>query len=156
MADPQSPLFGLDPSELSKSRPGPLLIRFAFGAAISVVAGLAGKAFGSEIGGALLAFPAILPAALTLVEKDEGHGSAVHDIGGAVFGGIGLIAFAAVGAVLLGTVNAPLALLGAMVAWVVVSLSLYVVRATETLPLPGPVAGRSPGLVQLEERHNAG
>ena len=42
-------------------------MRFLFGAGISLVAGLAGMAFGSKIGGVLLGFPAILPASLTLI-----------------------------------------------------------------------------------------
>lgn len=49
------------------------------------------------------AFPAILPATLTLLEHDDGNPAAVHDFGGTVFGAVGLIAFALVAAMIFGT-----------------------------------------------------
>jgi hypothetical protein len=135
------PLFGLDLAELRTVNPAELLMRFAFGAATSVVAGLAGSLVGTVAGGLLLAFPAVLPAAATLVEQREGNDAAVHDVGGATFGAVGLIAFAAVSTTLFPRTSAPLALLAALAAWIVVSLTLYVLRATGVLPTPAPLLG---------------
>jgi hypothetical protein len=61
---PGEPLAGVDLSKLSKDRPKDLTVRFAFGAAISLVAALISLAFGATAGGMFLAFPAILPASL--------------------------------------------------------------------------------------------
>jgi hypothetical protein len=70
------PLFGLDLGQLRHMSAKDLLVRFAFGAAISIVAGIGGNIFGYVIGGLLLAFPAILPATLTLLEHREGNAAA--------------------------------------------------------------------------------
>jgi uncharacterized membrane protein (GlpM family) len=48
-----------------------LLIRFLFGGAITLIAGLLAKHYGPVFGGLFLAFPAIFPATATLVEKHE-------------------------------------------------------------------------------------
>ena len=48
------------------------------------------------------AFPAILPATLTLLEQKHGTEDAVHDTRGAVLGAIGLVPFAVVAAVCFG------------------------------------------------------
>ncbi len=141
---PGEPLFGLDLGELRKVQPKQMAVRFAFGAAISVIAGLGGVAFGSTVGGLLLAFPAILPAALTLIERADGNDAAVHDVGGAVLGGAGLIAFAVVAFGILGSIPAPGALLLALAAWTIVGVGLYVLRATDLLPLPASIRGRRP------------
>jgi hypothetical protein len=86
--------------------------------------------FGLRGGGIFLAFPAILPASLTLIEKKEDTDRAVGDIKGAVLGSAGLLLFAAVvhfGIARLGV----LALAAAVAAWLLVSLSLYLlVRRT--------------------------
>ena len=44
-------------------------IRFIFGGLITVAAGIIAKQFGPSIGGLFLAFPAIFPASLSLVDK---------------------------------------------------------------------------------------
>jgi hypothetical protein len=138
-------LFGVDLGELRSVKPHEMLLRFGFGAAISVIAGLGGAELGTLVGGLLLAFPAILPAALTLIERDDGNRAAVHDVGGAIFGGAGLIAFGAVAYLTLGRIASGSALCAALAAWAVVSLGLYVLRATGHLPLPASIAGRQPG-----------
>jgi uncharacterized membrane protein len=71
-----------------------------------------------------LAFPAILPATLTLVEKKEGTRRADKNAGGAVLGGVALIIFAALTFLLLNT-DAPLALAVAVVGWSVTAMTLY-------------------------------
>jgi len=91
-------------------------IRFAFGGAITVIAGVVAHAFGPFIGGLFLAFPAILPASLTLVKKHDGRHAEVEDARGATLAAFGLAAFA----IALPTIeNLPcwLALLVAVVAW---------------------------------------
>lgn len=70
-------------------------IRFGFGAAISVVAAIVSLLLGPVAGGVFLAFPAILPATLTLLERDKGPVAAVADARGATIGALGLIVFAA-------------------------------------------------------------
>ncbi|MHB1534621.1 MAG: DUF3147 family protein [Acidimicrobiales bacterium] len=138
------PLFALDLSQLRDAKLRDLGIRFAFGAAISVIAGLGGILLGTAVGGLLLAFPAILPATLTLIESEDSKAAAVHDVGGAVLGGVGLVAFAAVAAATFGRLPAWTVLAAALVAWTVVSLALYVLRATERVPLPPSIRGRTP------------
>jgi hypothetical protein len=46
-----------------------LVVRFAFGATISVVAGLIGVLAGKAAGGVMLAAPTVLPATLTIIER---------------------------------------------------------------------------------------
>lgn len=139
MSEPAPGLFGLDLGELRHVQGSSLALRFAFGAAISVVAGLGGMSLGHVVGGMLLAFPAIAPATLTLIERDQGNAAAVHDVGGAVFGGVGLVGFAFVGTELFGTIPAPGVLLACLGAWTVVSVFLYVLRAENRLVLPGTI-----------------
>ncbi len=102
------------------------LTRFAFGAGIATAAAVAGTIFGAKIGGLLLAFPAILPASLTLIERKEGRGEAAVDAIAAILGSIALIAFALVAAIGLTRFNLPTALGLAAATWVVVAGSLYV------------------------------
>ena len=72
------------PSEITSRKPTDYLVRFVFGAAISLVAGLIGMKLGPTVGGVLLGFPAILPASLTLIEKKEGKEEASIDSLGAI------------------------------------------------------------------------
>jgi hypothetical protein len=121
---------GFDWSKLGKVKPGDLAIRFVFGALVALVAGIVGTVAGPRAGGLFLAFPAILPASLTLIEKKEGLPKAWSDAGGGVIGALGMAAFAST-AMLLLTWNPALALLLAMLAWIVVSTGLYfVLRVT--------------------------
>lgn len=145
------PLFGLDLSELRRVRRRDLLIRFAFGAAISVVAGIGASTLGAVVGGLLLAFPSVLPASVTLVEEKDGKGAAVHEVGGAVLGAVGLTAFAVVAFLLLSGGAAAWALPAALAAWAVVSCALYVLRAIGVIPSAAPPAApqRPPASQQL-------
>jgi hypothetical protein len=114
-----------NPDELGAHRLRDYVIRFCFGAGITLVAGLIGMKFGPKLGGVFLAFPAILPASLTLIEQKEGRERAAIDSIGAVLGAIAMIAFAVVvslSVVKLGTVVA----LGiALVIWLMVAVALY-------------------------------
>jgi hypothetical protein len=115
---------GFDWSKLRKTHPPELVIRFLFGAAIALVAAIAGQVFGPKVGGLFLAFPAILPATLTLIEKKEGTAKAWADASGGALGAVGLAAFAFVTLRLMAT-KPVLALLIALVAWLAVSAGLY-------------------------------
>jgi hypothetical protein len=55
------------------------------------------------------------------------------------------VAFAVTGFVALRAIPAPAALIGAFSVWGVVAVGLYVLRATDVLPLPTSIAGRRPG-----------
>jgi Protein of unknown function (DUF3147) len=106
-----------------------LAIRFALGAAISVVAGILGNVFGHRFGGAFLAFPAILPASLTLVQEEEGTRRAGRNAIGAVLGAVGMVAFALVGEASFGRMPAFLALALALLGWIVAATALYALLA---------------------------
>jgi len=85
-------------------------IRFLFGGLITATAGLIADRWGPAIGGLFLAFPAMLPASATLVEKHErqkkalvglhgaerGREAAALDAAGAAIGCIGLAGFAVI------------------------------------------------------------
>ena len=121
--DDQEPV-GFDWSKIREVKPGELGIRFAFGIIVALVAGVLGMAVGPKFGGLFLAFPAILPASLTLIEKKEGMTKAWADASGGLLGALGMTAFALT-AVLLLRWNPVIGLLLALVAWAVVSVGLY-------------------------------
>lgn len=123
-------LASIDLSGLKKVKPRDLAIRFAFGATIAVIAGIASLTLGSAAAGPLLAFPAILPATLTLMEKEDGESKTIHDLQGSVLGAVGMCAFAVVAWVLLGRLPLLIALLIALVAWAVTSGGLYLIWAS--------------------------
>ena len=82
-------------------------LRFLLGGVITASAGAIAMKFGPVVGGLLLAFPAILPASLTLVEKHEnertlaygtsggrrGRQAAAADAAGAALGSVGMVVF---------------------------------------------------------------
>ena len=115
---------GFDWSKLRSAKPGELGIRFAFGAIVALVAGIVAAAAGPKVGGLFLAFPAILPASLTLIEKKEGTTKAWADASGGVLGAVGMAAFALT-ALLLLRWSPVVALLLALLAWCVVSVGLH-------------------------------
>jgi PncC family amidohydrolase len=116
---------GADPGKLARLPLRDLGVRFAFGAGISIAAGVVGLALGQRAGGVLLAFPAILPAALTLIEKREGTSEAVADVRGAVIGACALVLFAVTVVALAGRMPTALALAVAAVGWATTALALY-------------------------------
>jgi hypothetical protein len=130
-------LVGVDLNKLRSIRPRELAMRFAFGAAISVIAALIGLAFNQTVGGMFLAFPAILPATVTLIEKKEGTKEATMDVEGAVAGAAGLIAFALVCIYGLRRDSAAPVLLLAFCAWAAVALIVYL-----AVQVPRRAAGR--------------
>lgn len=135
-------MIELDPSSLRQTKWHEYAIRFLFGGAITVVAGLIAQQCGPELGGLFLAFPAIFPAAATLAQKHEvqkkhkkglsgkqrGISAAGTEAAGAALGSIGLVAFAFLFRMLVNRISLwivfPLALLG----WVVTSALVWFAR----------------------------
>ena len=114
-------------------------VRFVFGGLITIIAAMLAKTYGPTVGGLFLAFPAIFPASITLVEKheeekkkaaglnggDRARMVAAVDAAGAAMGSIGLAAFALTASLLLSVVGTPLALVAATILWVMVSLAVW-------------------------------
>ena len=123
------PLFGVDVKALREIRPRALALRFAFGAGVSVVAGLVGVVAGQRAGGVMLAPPAALSATLTIIEREEGRRPAVTEVQGAVIGALALVGFAVVAAVSLARMSVPASLLAALAAWVVIGFGGYLIQS---------------------------
>lgn len=117
-------------------------IRFVFGGLVTALAGAIGKKWGPAVGGLFLAFPAILPASATLLEKHQrerkqrrgmagakrGIDAAGADAAGAAIGSIGLLAFAAICWRLLPRYPAGVVLAGATLAWALIGGTLWILR----------------------------
>jgi hypothetical protein len=117
-------------------------LRFLFGGIITVVTGVLASRYGPMFGGLFLAFPAIFPASATLVEKHErekkqradiaktirGREAAELDARGAAIGSIGLIGFAFAAWKLVPIWNGALALLAALVVWMILSILMWHLR----------------------------
>lgn len=121
---------GIDPGEVGTHRVQDYLIRFCFGAGISLVAGVIGMKFGPVLAGVWLGFPAILPASLTLIEKKEGKEAASVDSIGAILGAIAMIAFAIVVSLAATRWGVVPGLVAALAVWLVVAVGLYGLVAT--------------------------
>lgn len=119
----------VDLSKLAQVKLKEYAARFVLGALVSIVAALIAKGAGPRFGGMFLAFPAILPASLTLVQAEEGTRKADRDAIGAVLGGLGLAVFAGVAEKALFSLPAIVALLIALASWLVSSVALYVLLA---------------------------
>jgi hypothetical protein len=104
------------------------LIRFAAGAAASLVAALVSELGSSRLAGPLLALPAILIASLTLIADADGLRTAIDDARGAVLGAVGLVAFAVLTWRLLTHLPTWLVLLLATIGWAVVAVLLYIAQ----------------------------
>jgi Protein of unknown function (DUF3147) len=115
----------IDPAKCREVRAGELAIRFGFGFVVSVLAGVVTLVAGNHVGGLFLAFPAILPASLTLIGAKEGDDQAELDAAGAVIGAVGMIGFALTAFFLFGAENAVAAEAAALLCWVAVSTGFY-------------------------------
>jgi len=118
----------LAPAQLKQTRAWEHAVRFAFGGAITATTGLIAHRWGPAVAGLFLAFPAILPASLTLVTQHDGRACAIDDARGARLGTAGLAAFATVVAGVAGHLAPLLVLTLASLAWLAVALSLWAVR----------------------------
>ncbi|HEV2425748.1 MAG TPA: hypothetical protein VGZ29_13045 [Terriglobia bacterium] len=100
-------LVHADLSALRRTRWHEYLVRFLFGGAITAATGWVGHEWGPGVAGLFLAFPAIFPAAATLIEAHEkrrkhdlglrgtrrGREAAALDASGAARGSSGLLVF---------------------------------------------------------------
>jgi hypothetical protein len=76
-----------------------------------------------------LAFPAILPATLTLIDETDGKRQAEGNAAGAVIGSAALGAFGVTGWLLLGRIPSVLAALAAFAAWLAFAVGAYLLLA---------------------------
>jgi hypothetical protein len=131
-----------DLSALKRTKWSEYTVRFMFGGAITVIAGLLAKHYGPVVGGLFLAFPAIFPSSATLVESHQvekkrnaglsgtirGRQAAALDAAGAALGSIGLMCFAFVVWKLLPESNPALVLAVASAIWLGVSILVWRLR----------------------------
>jgi hypothetical protein len=117
--------IAIEPSRLRDLDVRALAVRFAFGFVISVTVGAVGLAAGDRVAGLFLAFPAILPASLTLIAGEDGEDKAKVDAAGACFGAVGLTAYGSASWFLLSRTAPVPAELGALIAWAVVAIGGY-------------------------------
>lgn len=136
-------------SSLKETRPHEYVIRFAFGGAATVLAGLVAKDFGPGPGGLFLAFPAIFPATATLIESHEkkrkaktghdgtnrGRMAASMDAAGASLGCVGLFGFAIILWLTLPRHSAWFSLIAALFVWAFLSVVLWEIRKTRLFGL---------------------
>ncbi len=134
-------------SSLKETKPSEYIVRFIFGGACTVVAGLVAKRYGPTVGGLFLAFPAIFPAGASLIESHEkrrkaefgfdgtirGRAAAGVDSAGASIGCLGLIVFALILWKGIPAHNAYGIISGATFVWMLVSTTLWAVRKRRLL-----------------------
>ena len=132
-------LIAFGTSTLKQTRWYEYLIRFTLGGAVTAIAHILGEKYGPEFGGLFLAFPAILAASVTLVEKHErerkekeglhgkyrGRRAAGADAAGAAMGSFGLMAFAWFVWKFVPDYNAALVSAGAIVIWAALSVAIW-------------------------------
>lgn len=120
----ERPVFSL--AELKNTSGAQYAGRFVFGGMVAALAALITRQGGPVAGGLFLAFPAMLPASLTLVNERDGRKCAYDDARGACLGSIGLAVFAAVvWSLATARVHASVPLLAALVAWMLTSGGLW-------------------------------
>lgn len=113
------------PERARKTTPREYALRFVFGGIVTAAVGIVGKAWGPAVAGLFLAFPAILPASMTLVEKHDSRKAAGRDAIGAPAGSGGLVAFGLVVWACGAHWVAVVVLLVALVLWLAVSLATW-------------------------------
>ena len=117
------------PGRIKEARFRDFAIRFAFGGTISVVAALIGAVSKEPIGGIFTAFPAIMLASLTLIDKEEDREHASYDAVGAALGAVGFIACAFFISYTLERVPVAASLGIGLLIWLIVSMGLYALYA---------------------------
>jgi len=132
----------IDTTGLRESKWYEYAVRFAFGGTVTALTGVIARHFGPAIGGLFLAFPAILPATATLIEKHEtetkqkagkmgvasGRRAAGVDAAGAAMGCFGLLVFAVIVWKALPASSLALVLIAATIAWLVTAVSVWIIR----------------------------
>ena len=134
-------------SSLKDVKPHEWAVRFLFGGACTVLAGLIAKQFGPAVGGLFLAFPAIFPAGASLLEAhirrkmakagldgtNRGRVAASVDSAGASIGCIGLAGFAMTLWRGLPGHNAYLVITAGTIVWAALSVIFWFVRKSRLL-----------------------
>lgn len=135
----------LDASAVKKTKPWEYAVRFLFGGLVSAAVGLVSHRWGPAVAGLFAAFPAVLPATVTLVRLHDGRESAAEDSRGASFGAVGLVVFALVVHARAEQWPAWLVLAWAAVTWLAVALALWALalRLHHHPPAPRHPAPRS-------------
>ena len=113
------------PKRLERTTWQEYALRFAFGGIVTAAVGIVGVAFGPIVAGLFLAFPAILPASATLIERHDGKRNAGGAALGAAAGAVGLLAFGEVVWWLASRLPAAIVLGLAGSAWLLVSLVVW-------------------------------
>jgi hypothetical protein len=126
VVDPVRPRLRL--AGAKEPKPWEYALRFVYGGTITVVAGILASAYGPIVGGLFLAFPAILPATMTLLGRHDGRVKAIDEARGARIGSVGMLAFAIAIAELAGRIRPWMVLGMATAAWLVVNLALWFAR----------------------------
>jgi hypothetical protein len=126
-------------SSFRETQPHEYVVRFLFGGLCTASAGLIASHYGPVVGGLFLAFPAIFPAGVSLIEKHEKKRKAEHGLNGtnrgrlaasidalgASLGCVGLAAFAFTLWIGLPKHNAYLIVFLATAVWIGVSTLLW-------------------------------
>lgn len=112
-------------SSLKKTKAWEYVVRYLFGGLITCAAGVVAEKYGPAIGGLLLAFPAILPASLTLVKQHDGRSKAVDDARGARLGSLALVAFGVAVWLTAEVWPAAIVLVAALVVWIIASAGAW-------------------------------
>lgn len=115
----------VDFSRLKQSNWRDYATRFLFGGIVTVFTGILAYRYGPTVGGLFMAFPAVLPASITLIEKHENKDAAGADTAGAALGSIGLVAFAIAVWYLSDRWAGWAVLTAATLIWLVVSVTLW-------------------------------
>jgi hypothetical protein len=132
----------VDSSSAGSTTWGEYATRFAFGGAVTLLAGLIADKFGPAIGGLFLAFPAIFPAGASLIEKhqqekkrragmngtERGRLAAGVDAAGAAMGTLGLMGFAALSWKLLPHLALWQTLVLATTLWILVAVTVWLIH----------------------------
>jgi|KBSMisStaDraftv2_1062788.scaffolds.fasta_scaffold02055_11 hypothetical protein len=132
-------IIGARFSAIKGIKPHEWIIRFVFGGAVCVAAGLIAQHYGPIVGGLFLAFPAIFPAGASLVEAHEkqhkaragyngtnrGRTVAAIDAYGAAMGCIALAGFALVFCIWLPRTSPWVVFLLATLAWLTIAVGAW-------------------------------
>jgi uncharacterized protein DUF3147 len=132
----------IDPAGFKEAKWHEQVLRFVFGGLITAAAGAIGKKWGPGVAGLFLAFPAIFPASVTLVEKHErerkqrkglhgqqrGIDAASDDAAGAAMGSVGLLGFAAICWLFFPRYFPILVLAAAALIWFLTAVSIWLLR----------------------------
>ena len=141
----------VDLKALRQTRFSEALVRFAFGGAMTAATGFIAQELGPVVGGLFLAFPAVLPASLTLVARHSGRSKAVEEAGGAILGAVALGAFAAIAWLMAARTAAWATIVAAAIVWIVTASALWAVASRRVRGGSHREAGRSRGRTTAHE-----